>query len=113
MADETKVQMKEVKKGVEAAGSILERYMIRLLGPLGRKIEGATQIGRIMALIGVVTIVVGLVLIYLNSFFFDSAVTRQGLRIVTIRYQMEGYGFVLAAGVGLLIAGILQKTKGR
>lgn len=111
MGDETRVQVGAVKKGVEAAGGIVERYMIRLLGPLGRKISQATKTGRIMALIGVVAIVAGVVLIYLNSFSFDTAVTRKGLKIVTMRYEMEGYGIVFLAGVGLLVIGILQKQK--
>lgn len=112
MADETRVQVKEVRKGMEAAGSILERYMIRLLGPLGRRIEAASRTGRIMALIGVVVAIVGLVLIFMNSLYFSSVV-RRGLRVVNITYQMEGYGIVLLAGIALFVVGILQKGRGR
>ncbi len=50
MGAETKIQVREIKKGMEAAGSAQERYLIRFLGPLGRKISEATQTGRIMAL---------------------------------------------------------------
>ena len=46
MGNETIVQMREVKKGVEAMGSVVERYMIRWLGPLGRKISEATEAPR-------------------------------------------------------------------
>lgn len=111
MGDETRVQMSEMKKGAAAMGGIVERYMIRWLGPLGRKIAGATKAGRVMALIGVTAIVVSLVLIYMYSFSFDTSVTRKGLKIVTIRYQMEGYGIPFIAGVALLVIGILQKKR--
>lgn len=42
MGDETVVQMRELKKGMGAAGNIIERYLIRVLGPLGRKIAEAS-----------------------------------------------------------------------
>jgi len=111
MGDETRVQVSEVKKGAAAMGGIVERYMIRWLGPLGRRIAQSTKAGRVMALIGIVAIVVSLVLIYQNSFFYDTSVTKKGLKFVTIRYEMEGYGMPFLAGVALLIIGILQKKK--
>ncbi len=111
MGDETRVQVSEVKKGAAAMGGIVERYMIRWLGPLGRKIAESTKAGRIMALIGIVAIVVSLVLIYMYSLSFDTSVTRKGLKIVTIRYQMEGYGIPFLAGIALLITGLLQKKR--
>jgi uncharacterized protein YgiM (DUF1202 family) len=76
MGDETRVQVSEVKKGVGAAGSIVERYMIRLLGPVGRKIASATRAGRIMALIGVVGVVVGAVLIATNALSVRTEITK-------------------------------------
>jgi hypothetical protein len=71
MGDETKIQAREVKKGAAAMGSIVERYMIRLLGPLGRKIQEATPLGRAMALIGITAIAVSLVLIFANALSFS------------------------------------------
>ena len=112
MGDETKVQMREVAKGVEAVGGIVERYMIRFLGPLGRKISQASKTGRYMALAGVATIIVSSILIYMHSLFISTAVTRRGLKILTIRYQMEGYGIPLLIGIALLVFGIMQR-KGR
>lgn len=111
MGDETRVQVSEVKKGAAAVGGIVERYMIRWLGPLGRKIAESTKAGRIMALIGVVAIVVSLVLIYMNSVYYDTSITKKGLKIVTIRYEMEGYGMPFIAGIALLIIGLLQKKR--
>lgn len=111
MGDETKVQMREMQKGMEAMGGIVERYMIRWLGPLGRRIAQSSRAGRIMALIGVVGIIVGSILIYLNSLSYHSSVTRKGLKIVTIQYQMEGYGIVFVAGLALLIFGLMQKKR--
>lgn len=111
MGDETRVQVREVKKGAAAMGDIVERYMIRWLGPLGRKISESTKAGRIMALIGVVAIVVSLVLIYVYSFSFGTSVSRKGLRIVTLRYEMEGYGIPFIVGIALLFIGLLQKKK--
>ena len=63
--------------------------MIRWLGPLGRKIAESTKAGRIMALIGVVAIVVSLALIYMNSVYYDTSITKKGLKIVTIRQPTE------------------------
>lgn len=76
MGDETRVQVREVKKGAAAAGGIVERYMIRLLGPLGRKIQAATKVGRIMALLGVVVTAAGLVLIIANATTFRTEITK-------------------------------------
>lgn len=36
MGDETKIRMQECKKVVEAAGTLLERCLIRFPGPFGR-----------------------------------------------------------------------------
>jgi hypothetical protein len=89
MGDETKIQMREVKKGVEAMGSVAERYLIRWLGPLGRKISEATQRGRIMALVGVVAAVAGLVLILANAVSFRTEMLKGVLvvskKVVNIR----------------------------
>ena len=111
MGDETRVQVSEVKKGAAAVGGIVERYMIRWLGPLGRKIAESTKAGRIMALIGVVAIVVSLVLIYQNSFFYDTSITKKGLKVLNIRYEMEGYGMPFIAGIALLVIGLIQKKR--
>lgn len=111
MGDETRVQIREVQKGVEAMGGIAERYMIRLLGPLGKKIAAATKTGRIMALIGVLGTIVFGVLIYLNSLWIGTSVTRKGLKILTVRYEMEGYGIPFLIGIGLVIFGIMQKKR--
>jgi uncharacterized protein YgiM (DUF1202 family) len=171
MGDETKIQVREIKKGMEAAGNVLERYLIRFLGPLGRKISEATQTGRIMALAGIATVVVSLALIAVFALSFRTEVQkgvlvvskqvvnirdrasakgkvvakaergetlsyissaegwyhvratggtgwvshdmvdRRGNRTVVIEYEMKGFGIVFLAGVGLFIAGILQKKK--
>lgn len=111
MGDETRVQVSEVKKGAAAVGGIVERYMIRWLGPLGRKIAESTKAGRIMALVGVVAIVVSLVLIYMNSFFYDTSITKKGLKVLNIHYQMEGYGMPFIAGIVLLVVGLRQKKR--
>jgi hypothetical protein len=71
MGEETKIQVREVKKGAAAVGGIVERYMIRFLGPLGRQIQSATQVGRAMALVGITAIVVSLVLIFANALSFS------------------------------------------
>ncbi|HAR45925.1 MAG: hypothetical protein A2X56_10925 [Nitrospirae bacterium GWC2_57_13] len=112
MGDETKVQMREVAKGVEAVGGIVERYLIRILGPLGRKISQASKTGRYMALAGVVTILVSSILIYMNSLYFSTTVARRGVKTLIIRYQMEGYGIPLLVGIALFVFGIMQR-KGR
>lgn len=110
MGDETRIQIKEVKKGVEAMGGIVERYMIRFLGPLGRKISQATRAGRVMALIGVVG-----VLVALGFYIFSDA-----MKIVTftsrghdyIRMTMrEDYTYLFLGGVALVIIGIMQKKR--
>ena len=171
MGDETKIQVREIKKGMQAAGSVLERYLIRFLGPLGRKISEATQTGRIMALVGIAAVAVSLVLIAVFALSFRTEVQkgalvvskqivnirdrasakgkvvakaekgetlsyissaegwynvrakggsgwvshdmveRKGNRTVVIEYEMKGFGIVFLAGLGLFIAGILQKKK--
>jgi hypothetical protein len=134
----------------------------------------ATQTGRIMALVGLATIVVSLVLILVFALSFrtetvkgvlvaskqvvnirnrasvkgkvvakaekgeslsyissaegwykvratggtgwvsQDMVERKGNRTVVIEYEMKGYGIVFLAGMGLFIAGILQKeTRAR
>ena len=40
MGDETRMQVRELKKGVEAVGGIAERYMIRWLGPSAERLQG-------------------------------------------------------------------------
>lgn len=108
MGDETVVQMREFKKGVGAAGSVLERYMIRLLGPIGRKIAGASKAGRVMALIGVVTIAVSLALIFTDATWFRTF-ERKGHQYVNITYESKGYGVAFLAGLGLYVFGVMQK----
>lgn len=111
MGDETRIQAREVKKGAEALGGIAERYLIRLLGPLGRRIEQSTKAGRYMALLGVLSIIVSGILIYIHSLAVHTETTRKGLKILVIRYEMEGYGIPFAAGAALLIIGLMQKRR--
>jgi uncharacterized protein YgiM (DUF1202 family) len=82
MGDETRVQVREVKKGAVAMGGIVERYMIRLLGPLGRKVQAATQAGRAMALAGIAAIVVSVVLIFANALSFRTEIVK-GVLVVS------------------------------
>jgi hypothetical protein len=100
MGDETKVQMREVKKGVEAMGSVVERYLIRWLGPLGRKISEATHTGRIMALAGVVAAAAGLVLILANAVSFRTELLKGVLvvskQVVNIREKATVQAKVVA-----------------
>lgn len=110
MGDQTVVQMREIKKGVGAAGNIVERYMIRILGPVGKKIAEATKAGRIMALLGVVTIVVSVVLIFTDATWFRTF-EKKGHEYVYITYEKKGYGIAFLAGLGLFVVGVLQKKK--
>ncbi len=111
MGDETRMQVREMKKGVEAVGGIAERYMIRWLGPLGRKITGLpSKNARLMALAGVLVVVV-----VLGIFIFSDALriwTRamRGHSYVIMQMRQD-YGIALLAGVGLIIAGIMQKKR--
>ena len=111
MGDQTVVQMREITKGVGAAGNIVERYLIRVLGPLGKKIAEASQVGRVMALAGVITVVVSLSLIFTNATWFKMSQSK-GRQFVNITYEQKGYGYVLAAGLGLFGVGMMQK-KGK
>jgi hypothetical protein len=112
MGDETRVQMVEVKKGASAMGNMVERYMIRFLGPLGRKIAAASKTGRAMALVGVVMVVVSLVfIITTNSLTYHKSSPRRGYDSISIRYDMKGYGWPFIIGAGLLIIGVMQKKK--
>ncbi len=113
MGDETKVQMREVAKGVEAVGGIVERYMVRFLGPLGRKIAAATKTGRIMALLGVATIIVSLSLIIFDNSISMRTVARKKTEFVVVTYEKKGYGIPFLAGIGLLVVGIMQKQHRR
>jgi hypothetical protein len=110
MGDQTVVQMREIKKGVGAAGNIVERYMIRVLGPIGKKIAEASKIGRVMALLGVVTILVSLALIYTDAIWFKT-VQSKGRQFVNITYEQKGYGIAFLAGLGLYVVGVLQKKE--
>lgn len=112
MGDQTVVQVREIKKGVGAAGNIVERYMIRILGPLGKKIAEASRIGRVMALLGVVAVIVSLVLIFTDSTWFKMSQSKSGRKFVNITYEQKGYGIGFLAGLGLLVAGVMQK-KGK
>jgi hypothetical protein len=110
MGDETKVQMREFTKGVGAAGNVLERYLIRLLGPIGKKIAEATKAGRVMALIGVTAVVVSLVLIFVDATWFRTF-EKKGHQYVSITYERKGYGVAFLAGLGLFVVGVMQKKK--
>ncbi len=110
MGDETVVQMREFKKGVGAAGNVLERYLIRLLGPFGRKIAEATKAGRVMALIGIVTLIASLVLIFTNATWFSTS-AKKGHEYVHITYEKKGYGIAFLAGLGLYMVGVMQKKS--
>jgi hypothetical protein len=103
--------MREIKKGVGAAGNIVERYMIRVLGPIGKKIAEASKVGRVMALLGVVAVIVSLVLIFTDATWFKMS-ERKGRQFVNITYEQKGYGIVFLAGLGLFVAGVMQK-KGK
>jgi len=111
MGDQTVVQMREIKKGVGAAGNIVERYMIRVLGPLGKKIAEASKAGRIMALLGVVAVIVSLALIFTDATWFKMTASK-GRQFVNITYERKGYGIVFLAGLGLFVVGVMQK-KGK
>ena len=111
MGDQTVVQMREVTKGMGAAGNIVERYLIRVLGPIGKKIAEASKVGRVMALLGVVTVVVSLALIFTDATWFKVSKSR-GRQFVNITYEQKGYGVALLAGLGLFGVGVLQK-KGK
>ncbi len=99
MGDETRVQMREAKKGAEALGGILERYLIRILGPLGRKLESAGKQGRLMALIGVVIVLISLLLILFTSFSIKMQTKRNALvvssRVANVRSKPSTRGKVL------------------
>jgi hypothetical protein len=110
MGDETKVEFQQVRQGVEAAGNILERYLIRVLGPLGRKIAESTPLGRAMAFIGMLAVAVCLVLILTNAMWFSTQ-ERKGRKYVNITYERKGYGIAFLSGIGLVVAGVLQKEK--
>lgn len=110
MGNETVVQMREIKKGVGAAGNIVERYMIRMLGPIGKKIAEASKIGRAMALLGVVTVIVSLALIFTDATWFKMSQSKGGRQYVNITYERKGYGIVFLAGLGLFLVGVMQKN---
>lgn len=111
MGDQTVVQMREITKGVSAAGNIVERYLIRVLGPLGKKIAEASQVGRVMALLGVITVIVSLSLIFTNATWVKTSRSK-GRQFVNITYEQKGYGYVFVAGLGLFGVGMMQK-KGK
>ncbi len=100
MGDETRVQIREAKKGAEALGGIIERYMIRFLGPVGRKIAASTRAGRVMALIGVVAVLVSLILIITDALTFHKEMTKGVLvaakSIVNVRDRAGSKGRVIA-----------------
>ena len=111
MGDQTVVQMREVTKGMGAAGNIVERYLIRVLGHIGKKIAEASQVGRVMALLGVVTVIVSLALIFTDATWFKVSKSR-GRQFVNITYEQKGYGVAFLAGLGLFGVGVMQK-KGK
>ncbi len=110
MGDETKIEMQQIKQGVEAAGSVIERYLIRILGPLGRRIAESSPLGRLMAFAGLLTVAVSLVLILTNAMWFSTQ-TRKGRKFVNITYEQKGYGIAFLSGIGLVVLGALQKEK--
>jgi hypothetical protein len=110
MGDETKIELQHVKQGAAAAGSIIERYLVRILGPLGRKIGESTPLGRTMAFVGLLAVVVSLVLILTNATWFRTQ-ERKGRKYVNITYERKGYGIAFLSGIGLVIIGTLQKEK--
>jgi len=112
MGDETKVELQQVKEGVGAAGNIIERYLIRILGPLGTKISESTPLGRAMAFIGLLTMVVSLVLILTNAMWFGTQ-ERKGRKYVNVSYERKGYGIAFLSGIGLVVVGALQKEKAK
>jgi hypothetical protein len=111
MGDQTIVQMREVTKGMGAAGNIVERYLIRVFGPIGKKIAEASKVGRVMALLGVITVIVSLALIFTDATWFKTSKSR-GRQFVNITYEQKGYGVAFLAGLGLFGVGVLQK-KGK
>lgn len=110
MGDQTVVQMREITKGMGAAGNIVERYLIRVLGPLGEKIAEASRVGRVMALLGVVTVVVSLALIFTDATWFKMSRSK-GRQFVNITYEQKGYGASFLAGLGLFAVGMTQKKR--
>lgn len=110
MGDETRIQMREVQKGVEAMGGIVERYMIRFLGPLGRKISQASKIGRVMALIGVVAAGVALGFYIFSDAMKIVTFTSRGRDFIRMTMR-EDYTYLLLGGVALIIIGIMQKKR--
>jgi len=111
MGDQTIVQMREVTKGMGAAGNIVERYLIRVLGPIGKKIAEASKVGRVMALLGVVTVIISLALIFTDATWLKVSKSK-GRQFVNITYEQKGYGVAFLAGLGLFGIGVLQK-KGK
>jgi hypothetical protein len=112
MGDQTVVQMREFKKGVGAAGNLVERYMIRFLGPVGKKIAESSKAGRAMALLGVVTAIVSLVLIFTDATWFKfPRPNKRGRQFVHITYEKKGYGVAFLAGLGLYVVGVMQKRS--
>ncbi len=109
MGDETKVQMREVAKGAAAMGSVVERYMIRFLGPVGRKIAAANKSGRTMALIGVVAIVVSVVWgLTSGTLQYGIGHWKRGLKYIYINYETMRF-MMLVAGFVLYKYGVSQK----
>jgi len=111
MGDQTVVQMREITKGMGAAGNIVERYLIRVLGPVGRKIAEASQVGRVMALLGVITVIVSFALIFTDATWFKQSQSK-GRQFVNITYEQKGYGYAFFAGLGLFGVGMMQR-KGK
>ncbi len=109
MGDETRVQMKEVAKGAAAMGNVVERYMIRFLGPVGRKIAAANKTGRTMALIGVVAVLISVVY-GLTSGMLDYGMThaKRGMKYIFIRYELKDF-LLLVAGYVFYKIGVAQK----
>ncbi len=111
MGDETRMDMQHVKEGAAAAGGIIDRYLMRILGPLGRRIGESSPMGKAMAYLGLLTVVVSLVLIFSNAMWFKTQ-ERKGRKYVNITYERKGYGVALLSGVGLVVVGTLVKDRG-
>jgi hypothetical protein len=109
MGDETKVQMREVAKGAAAMGNVVERYMIRFLGPVGRKIAAANKTGRTMALIGVVAVLVSVVYgLYSGRLGYGITHAKRGLKYLYLSYEMKDF-LLLIGGFVLYRIGVSQK----
>lgn len=109
MGDETRVQMMEVKKGAAAMGNVVERYLIRFLGPVGRKIAAANKTGRTIALIGVVAAILSIVLgLTSGTVQYGVGHWKKGLKYVYVSYETTRF-VVLVIGYAMYKIGLTMK----